>query len=83
MIFRLYTVYKKHGMIKVGSQTREKRKYITSAKMILLPIVLPEIYFMYSTKESKNKDVEIIFCYGKFSENEQEEISITVDSKIN
>ena len=32
--------------------------------------VLYEIDFMYSTKESENKDAECIFCNGKFSENE-------------
>ena len=38
--------------------------------------VLPEIGFMYSTKESENKDAECIFCNGKFSEDEIEEIWI-------
>ena len=29
MIFRLYTVYKKHEMIKIGSQTREKSQVLS------------------------------------------------------
>ena len=36
--------------------------------------VLSQIDFMYSTKESENKDAECIFCNGKFSEDEREEI---------
>ena len=35
---------------------------------------LPEIDFMYSTKESKNTDAEYIFCNRKFSEDERGEI---------
>ena len=31
---------------------------------------------MYSTNESKNEDVECIFCNGTFSEDEPEEIWI-------
>ena len=27
MIFRLYTVYKEHEMIKIGNQTEKNRKY--------------------------------------------------------
>ena len=38
--------------------------------------VLPEIDFMYSTKESENKDAECIFCNGKFSEDERGDIWI-------
>ena len=38
--------------------------------------VLSQIDFMYSTKESENKDAECIFCNGKFSKDEQEEIWI-------
>ena len=37
-------------------------------------IVISEIDFIYSTKESENKDTECIFCKGKFSENEKGEI---------
>ena len=37
---------------------------------------LSEIDFMYSTKESENKDSECIFCNGKCSEDEQGEIWI-------
>ena len=29
MIFRLYTVYKKHEMIKIGNQTREKLQILS------------------------------------------------------
>ena len=36
--------------------------------------VLSEIDFMYSTKESENKDAECIFCNGKFSKDEQGQI---------
>ena len=49
---------------------------IRSAGIILLPTVLSEIDFMYSTKESENKDAEYNFCSGKFAENEQGEIWI-------
>ena len=42
--------------------------------MILLPTIISEIDFIYSTKESKNKDAVYIFCNGKFSEDEQGEI---------
>ena len=38
--------------------------------------VLFEIDFMYSTKESENKDAECIFYNGKFSEDERGEIWI-------
>ena len=31
--------------------------------------LLSEIDFMYSIKESQNKDAGYIFCNGKFSEN--------------
>ena len=36
--------------------------------------VLPDIDFMYSTKETEDKDAEHIFCKEKFSENERREI---------
>ena len=36
MIFRLYTVYKKHKIIKIGNQTRGKR--------VLLQYIKPEYY---------------------------------------
>ena len=39
MIFRLYAVYNKHEMIKIGNQTREKYDSIASAGIILLPTV--------------------------------------------
>ena len=38
--------------------------------------VLSEIDFMYSTEESENKDVECVFCNGKFSEDERGKIWI-------
>ena len=38
--------------------------------------VLSEIDFMYSTKQSVNKDAKCIFCNGKFSEDKQREIWI-------
>ena len=38
--------------------------------------VVPEIDFMYSIKESENKDAGCIFCSGKFSEDERGEIWI-------
>ena len=50
---------------------------ITSVIIILLPTVLSEIKFVYSTKESEKNDAE---CNGKFSEVEQEETWITVGS---
>ena len=37
---------------------------------------LSETDFLNSTKESKNKDAECMFCNGKFSEDEQGEIWI-------
>ena len=40
--------------------------------------VLYEIDFMYSTKESENKDSECIFCKRKFSEDEGEKNLYTV-----
>ena len=49
---------------------------IVSARIILLSTVLSEIDFIYSTKESENKDAECIFCNGKFSEDEQGKIRI-------
>ena len=36
--------------------------------------MLSEIDFMHSTKESENKDIECIFCNGKFSQDERGEI---------
>ena len=36
--------------------------------------VLSETDFMYSTKESENKDAKFIFRNGKFSEDERKEI---------
>ena len=36
--------------------------------------VLCEIDFMYSTKESENKDAECIFCYETFSKVKQGKI---------
>ena len=36
--------------------------------------VLSGIDFMYSTKESENKNAECIFCNGKFSEDERGKI---------
>ena len=76
MIFRLYTVNNKFFYYKNWQWNQRKIASITaSARIILLPTVLPEIDFMYSTKESENKDaVECIFCNGKFSENEEGEI---------
>ena len=38
--------------------------------------VLSEIDFIYSNKESENKDAECIFCNGKFSKDERGEIWI-------
>ena len=38
------------------------------------PDVLLKIDFIYSTKESENRDAECIFCNGNFSEDEQGEI---------
>ena len=38
--------------------------------------VLSETDFMYSTKESENKDADCIFSNGKFSDDEQREIWI-------
>ena len=51
-------------------------RIISSARIILLPIVLSEIDFMYSIKESENKGAEYISCNGKFSDDEQGEIWI-------
>ena len=47
---------------------------MANARIILLPTVLSEIDFMYSTEESENKDIEWIFYNGKFSEDEQRKI---------
>ena len=55
---------------------------IASARIILLPTILSEIDFKYSTKESENKESECIFCNGTFYEDEQREIWITFGSKI-
>ena len=52
----------------------KNRKYYPSVRVILLPTVLSDTDFIYSTKKSENKDVECIFCNGKFSEDEQGEI---------
>ena len=50
MIFRLYAVYNKHGMIKIGNQTREKIScIIASAPIILLPTVIFH-FFIYEVK---------------------------------
>ena len=49
---------------------------IASARILLLPTILSETDFIYSTKESENKDAECVFCNGKFSEDEQGEIWI-------
>ena len=49
---------------------------ITSARIILLTTALSQIYFMYSIKESENKDAICIFCNEKFSEGKQGEIWI-------
>ena len=68
-------------MIKIDSQTREKLQ-VSSAQIILLPTVLSEIDFMYSTKESEYKDAECIFRNGKFSENKHLEILIKIGNKI-
>ena len=76
VIFNLYTVYNKHEMIKSDNETRENRKHCRRCRIILLPTALSEIDFMYSTKESENKDTECIFCYGKFPEDEREEVWI-------
>ena len=42
--------------------------------------VIFEIEFKCSTERSKNKDVECIFCNGKFSEDERGEICIMCSS---
>ena len=42
----------------------------------MLPTVLSKTDFMYSTKESKNKDGDCILFNGKFSEDEKGEIRI-------
>ena len=42
----------------------------TSSDDLFHSDILSEIDFMYSTKESENKDTECIFCNGKFSEDE-------------
>ena len=42
----------------------------------MLLTILSEIDVMYSTKQSENKDAEFIFWNGKFSEDEEGEISI-------
>ena len=42
MIFRHYTVYNKHEMIKIGNQTREKiADIIASARIFLQPKLCP------------------------------------------
>ena len=41
MIFRFYTVYIKHEVIKIGNQTQEK---IASARLIFLPTVVSAIH---------------------------------------
>ena len=48
----------------------------TTSDESFLSDVLSEIDFVYSTKESENKDAKCIFCNGKFSEYEQGEIWI-------
>ena len=40
--------------------------------------VLSQINFVYSTKESENKDAVCIFCNGKFSEDEEEKFGLSV-----
>ena len=43
---------------------------------LFLSDVFFEIGFVYSTKESENKNAECISCNGKFSEDDQREIWI-------
>ena len=62
MIFRYYAIYNKHKMIKIDSQTKEKSQISPQ-----VPTILPEIVFMYSTKESENKDAECTASNGKIS----------------
>ena len=61
MIFSLYITYKKHEMIKIDSQPGENRKYYRKYQNHLMLTALSELDFMYSTKESENKNAECIF----------------------
>ena len=54
-VFRLYTAYNKHEMIKIGDQTREKiASIIARARIILLPTVTTDRLLKLSLQEFKS-----------------------------
>ena len=57
IIFRLYTVYNKHKMIKIGNQIRANSQVlsIANARIILLPTVSGMID-SYAKKFRRNRD---------------------------
>ena len=67
MIFKLYTVYNKHEMIKIDGQTREKSQVLSQ----VLEKFCCRLYYLKLTYQKIK-----ILNNGKFSEDEQGEICI-------